>query len=435
MPGFGVSQPGDTGTACTDPTPPRREPARRRAVVYEDPDRLPTVPTRTWFRVVRVWWRRGVLTSEPAHRMAAHLTHWATPGGLIRDMPRVMAAYTAHHQVSARTGWKDLARLVDAGLVRKVTGAAPHQAAVYALVLDLARLPDDLPKSLGRAVETTAHDPVKRARGVPTLAEMHASLEECTVVRHGSRSAPHPVTAPGCGRVHTSPYTREGPTPPPPSGPPQREHRPARVTVLGANLDYDEHAQARRVLDDCRTWWLRQRSGWVPPGTETLTDAAARSVEHLVVLLLRYMPPGEAVELLTQQTRSARDLAGVVAYRVGRVLRSVRRRRALPVDEHGQRAERLRQELAGARAVSMNASPQRKEALEEARAAMAAARRGRDRWERADTAAATVRWATEPPPPPEPKPVTAAAATNPRRAMAHARALARARAERAKVAG
>ncbi|PZG01300.1 hypothetical protein C1J01_48100, partial [Nonomuraea aridisoli] len=188
---------------------------RRRAVAYEHPDRLPAVPTRTWFRVFRLSWRRGYLRDEAAHRMAAHLTHWATTRGIVRDMRRVMDAYAAVHQVSVRTGWKDLARLVDAGLVRKVAGSAPGRAAVYALVLDLARLRADFPKDLGREIEKTADDPKSRAAGKPTLASIHAALSACVTVQYGAASTPTPVRSFCCGQVHTSPYTREGPAPPP----------------------------------------------------------------------------------------------------------------------------------------------------------------------------------------------------------------------------
>ncbi|PZG14841.1 hypothetical protein C1J01_25670 [Nonomuraea aridisoli] len=186
------------------------------------------------------------------------------------------------------------------------------------------------------------------------------------------------------------------------------------------------------MLADCAPWWRMQRAGRVPAGQETLGEAAARSVEHLVVLLLRYMPPGEAVELLTDQMASARDLAGVVRYRVGRVLRAMRRRRNLALDD-GTGYQAMQDRLAAARAQAAQA---RSEALAAARAAVNAVRGadagGRARWSRADEAAAAVKWATEPadvvPPPP------VVLQTRALGDVSWARAVVRARAERARLA-
>nr|BFE89464.1 hypothetical protein GCM10020093_120660 [Planobispora longispora] len=95
-----------------------------------------------------------------------------------------------------------------------------------------------------------------------------------------------------------------------------------------------------------------QRTGLVPPGTEIPNVRALASLEHLVGLLLRYIPPGEAVELLTEQVASVRDVAGVVRYRIGSWLRSLRRRMSVPVDEDGAGYRRMQEELAARRAQS-----------------------------------------------------------------------------------
>ncbi|OUC98677.1 hypothetical protein CA984_06010 [Streptosporangium minutum] len=64
--------------------------------------------------------------------------------------------------------------------------------------------------------------------------------------------------------------------------------------------------------------WRMQRDGGVPAGTEVPTKTGLASLEHLVSLLLRYMPPSEVEELLSAQVGSARDMAGLVRWRIGR---------------------------------------------------------------------------------------------------------------------
>jgi len=362
--------------------------------------------------------------------MAAHLTHHASPAGGVPDMGRVIDRYADVHQVSKRTAWKDLCRLIDAGLVRKVRGSAPGQSATYALCRDLAALPPDLPKSLGRGVEKVADDPLLAARGKSTLAAIHRSLADCVTVAYGARSTPAPVRELGYGRVHMCPYIQEGPTPPPPRV--ARKHRsaPSRRTPWGDQFGYDEHGGGRQVLAQCAARWRTQRTGRVPIGEEVPDKAGLESLEHLIVLLLRYMPSGEAVELLTTQVASARDLAGVVRYRVGRVLRSMRRRHNLRVDDDGLAYQRMQERLAQARSVASQPSTARLEASHAARLALARAslRAETDRWARADTAADTIRWAVEPSAVFAAEP--AAQGRDPRQ-EARLRAIARARADRA----
>ncbi|MFC7593592.1 hypothetical protein ACFQYP_65465 [Nonomuraea antimicrobica] len=152
-----------------------------------------------------------------AYRLGKHLQlRCADKRGLIGDIDEALEKYAAKHQVSKRTGWIDLGRLMEAGLLRQVHAAAPERKACYALVMDLAALPDDLPKTLAEALRWHIDNPITIAKGGQTKAAVDEGLAESEVVRYGSAVARRGVprepimTALGCGRLHTSPYTREG---------------------------------------------------------------------------------------------------------------------------------------------------------------------------------------------------------------------------------
>ncbi|MBG0833268.1 hypothetical protein HS041_36825 [Planomonospora sp. ID67723] len=321
------------------------------------------------------WWRDEI-SDHCAHRMACHLTHWADEHGGLTDMPRVMRAYAATHDLSVRTAWKDLGRLTGLGLVRQVHAAAPGRPARYALCLDLARLPPDFPKDLGRAIEKVADDPVERAKGRPTLASTHAALARCVLVQYGGALSREKTVSFGCGLVHTSPYIGEGSTPPRARSPRRGgrdDHRRAsggrksndgQPTPWWKEHGYDDLQDARDVLRACQRHWRVQRTGRVAPGTEVPSDSELARLENFVVLLRRYVTFGESVEILTDQIASARNVAGVVRYRIGRLLRSFRRRQNIKVDEDGEGYLEMQERLAAARAQS---SPEvRREAVAKA---------------------------------------------------------------------
>ena len=50
----------------------------------------------------------------------------------------------------------------------------------------------------------------------------------------------------------------------------------------------------------------------------------------MTALALRHVPRGEVIQLLTERVASARDLPGVLAWRLGQVLTAARRDRATP---------------------------------------------------------------------------------------------------------
>jgi hypothetical protein len=56
-------------------------------------------------------------------------------------------------------------------------------------------------------------------------------------------------------------------------------------------------------------------------------------------MVLRHVPRGEVLQLLTERVASARDLPGVLTWRLGRVLTAARRdmARQVPADEDGAR--------------------------------------------------------------------------------------------------
>ncbi|MFF0250170.1 hypothetical protein [Streptosporangium sandarakinum] len=435
-----MSQSGDTGLASRNDhnrtsrsapgkTLPKRR--RRRAVCYEDRDLLPAVPVRTWFRLFRLLRVRGIITSFCAERIARHLTYSASKAGYITNLPKVIQAYENEHYVGERTFWKDLDRLTCLGLVRKVDAAAPSQPAKYVLCYDLARLPDDLPKSLARAVEDIADDPVKRAKKLPTLASMHGALAACVTVRYGSRTCLTPILFFGCGRVQTCLYIQEGPTPPPHRTPRERVQDDHGQSPWGNKTSTEEQSAAREVLDRCVASWRMQRASREQAEAEVPDAGALASVEHLVRLLLRYAPPSEAEEILSAQVGSVRDLAGVIRYRAGRWLRTLRRRHAIAVDDTGAGWARMSAELAQRRAEASRPESRRM-AIDAARQALARKTPEAERWARADAAADAVLHI--------PRPAAAAVVNGPAmsehavdtRDLARRRAILRARAERAR---
>ncbi|MEU9837538.1 hypothetical protein AB0D67_38915 [Streptosporangium sp. NPDC048047] len=301
----------------------------------------------------------------------------------------MIQAYENEHHVGERTFWKDLDRLTCLGLVRKVEAAAPGQPARYVLCYDLAHLPEDLPKSLGRAVEDIADDPVKRAKRLPTLASTHGALAACITVRYGSRTCPTPALFFGCGRVQTCLYIQEGPTPPPHRTPRERVQDDHGRSPWGNKTGTEEKREARQVLDGCVAAWRLQRTSRQQAEAELPDAGTLAGVEHLIGLLLRYVPPSEVEEILSAQVGSVRNFAGVVRYRAGRWLRTLRRRYFIAVDDDGIGWERMAADLAKRRAEASRPET-RRAAIDAARQALARKRPEAERWARADAAADAV---------------------------------------------
>lgn len=305
------------------------DPYWSRFAHYEGPDRYPSLPPALWFRLVSLLRSRGELAHDCIARMARHLTAHCDERGRLVDVPELLATYGRRHGVTVRAAWNDWRRMVDARIIRQTVAAAPGRQARYVLALDVAALNDDLPADLGTEVRRYVDDPRAAARGRPTRADHHEALSECEVIRRGSTTAKEPTdTAPGAGRLHTSPYTREGSPPSPHDGQPKRAPRPPRRRFWEPGPP--DHGAALYVVKAIRAEWKKSTTRRVVPSVDDLAD-----VVRLVSVLLRYMPPGEAEELLTERTDSVRDLAGAARWRIGRALRALRRRTARPVDDDG----------------------------------------------------------------------------------------------------
>ncbi|MGW2161835.1 hypothetical protein [Nonomuraea sp. NPDC001699] len=300
------------------------------------------MPRQLWCRLTRLLIKRGTVM----HPCAARLARFAAADvdvvdkrGVIADITAFLDKYAGRHLVSKRVGWNDLDRLLQAGWIRQVSAAAPGRKAVYRLALDLAALPDDLPKTLADEVRRWIDNPITAAKGGQTKAAVDAGLEKAETVRYGSAvrrgvAREAIMTALACGRLHTSPYTREGLTPPS-SHPSQRSRPPRRRPRLWGQDRIEEQGAALNFVKGLAPDWAQQRGGEVP------TDAELAELAHLVMLLLRYLPESEARELLTAQVSSARNLCGLLRWRIGKELRrqrrAARRVAALVVDDDGRR--------------------------------------------------------------------------------------------------
>ncbi|MEU7457491.1 hypothetical protein [Streptosporangium roseum] len=291
------------------------------------------MPRKLWWRLVTLLETRGRLVHPCALRMARHLTHHADEAGRLVDIPAVLGSYSARHALGRRTGWTDFMRLVEAGLLRQVCAAAPERQARYVLALDLATLPDDLPVELAAELRRYIDDPRTAARGNPTMADVDAALAECEVIREGCATrGPAIRSSLGCGRLHTSPYTREGTSPSHRPRLSQQPRRPRQLPFEGQDFS-EEKADALNFVRELSPEWARQRGG------QMLSETEMVQLSHLVALLLRHMPRSEAKELLTAQVASATDLAKLITWRAGRTLnglrRSHRRATAIQVDDDG----------------------------------------------------------------------------------------------------
>jgi len=218
-----------------------------------------------------------------ALRMARHLAAVTGDRGVISDVPAVIRGYAAHHHVSERTAWADLARLAERGLLRQLQAAAPGYPASYRLCAPAAAVAEHVP-------------------------QLPAELASCV-------------------GLQTSPLIQEGHPPPPPARS-RRSCPPAPLRLRQGQSD-DEQAQAAHVIRRCAPRWAQQ-------GHELTGDERGQLVP-LVTIALRHVPPGEVTELLTGQVASARDLPGLLTWRLGQIIAGARRRTAVRADEAGVR--------------------------------------------------------------------------------------------------
>ena len=299
---------------CTAEAPPPRPAYNGAAEAY------PGIARRAWWRLFCLLWHRGRIEDPWARRMARHLARVADTQGMITGLPDVMRSYAAREHVSVQTGYHDLRRLVLCGLVRQIQAAAPGYPARYRLSAPTTEIPADLPADLARAI----HGP-----SGPSGADRDAQSGSGDPAQ--ARDA-EPDEA-SCGGLDTSPLPYEGSPPSPCSADPggsshRRQHR-AR-----GQIGSDERDHARAVLAASAGEWRAQRGRAPVPGCAELAR-----VEAMTALALRHVPRGEVVQLLTERVASARDLPGMLAWRLGQALTAARRdlSRQVLADEDGVR--------------------------------------------------------------------------------------------------
>jgi hypothetical protein len=300
---------------CTAEAPRPRPTYNGAAELY------PGLTRRAWWRLFCLLWHRGMIEDPWARRMARHLARVADAQGVIAGLPDVMRSYAAREHVSVQTGYTDLRRLVARGLVRQLQAAAPGHPARYRLSVPAAVIPADLPADLAR----TIRGPKDADQGTPSGPDGTQQVGD---------------TGPGeasCGSLDTSPIPYEGSPPSPggtgPSGARHRRRHQAREKISS-----DERDHARAVLAASAGEWRAQRGRAAVPGCAELAR-----VEAMTALALRHVPRGEVIQLLTWHVASARDLPGVLAWRLGQVLTAARRDQARQTlaDEDGVRYARM----------------------------------------------------------------------------------------------
>jgi hypothetical protein len=308
---------------CTAEAPTPRPTYNNAAEAY------PGLPRRAWWRLFCLLWYRGTIEDPWARRMARHLARVADAQGVITGLPDVMRSYAAREHVSVQTGYTDLRRLVCHGLVRQLQAAAPGYPARYRLSVPAAVIPADLPADLARAI----HGPRAADPGGPQLEREKRSDPPDSRPEDGSAYEDMAEAEASCGSLDTSPIPYEG-SPPSPrgTGPDGPSHRRQRRTQ--GKIGSDERDHARAVLTASVGEWRAQRGRAPVPGCAELAR-----VEAMTALALRHVPRGEVLQLLTERVASARDLPGMLAWRLGQVLTATRRDRARKVlaDEDGAR--------------------------------------------------------------------------------------------------
>jgi hypothetical protein len=292
---------------------------------------------------------RGLLASGPALRLAAYLADTDTvhADGTIPDVPGMLAGYAARAGVSMQTGWTDLGRLVDHGLVRQVQAAAPGIRARYRLSAPAAAIRahmPGLPPELARALYREEPEPPD-----------------------GEHQSGDSNSGSSCGGLDTSPYTREG-SPPPPDrqarhGASRRSGQPCRGSQNPRNDD------ATVLLARCRSEWVRQRGQQRVPAPDELAALVPLTSRALQVT----GRPGDVAQLLTERVASADDLLRTLRWRLAREVAAARRTetpRLSPADE--QAAERRAAEYYQARRAAERAAVEAQRSPDHAERARAA---------------------------------------------------------------
>lgn len=276
-----------------------------RPAYYEAAEEFPGLPVRLWCRLYRLMAHRGLLTSGPALRLAAYLvdTDTVRGDGTIPDVAAMLDGYAARARVSRQSGWTDLGRLVDAGLVRQVQAAAPGIRARYRLSAPAAAIAEHmpgLPPVLARALRPPAGPPVTTTEPVDEHQD--------TAVSDWS-----------CGELDTSPLMHDGsPRPQPRSGNHGTNRRSGRP--CGGESQAGK-AAADALLAACRSEWARQRGAHrvpCPADVARLVPLTSRALEVIA-------RPHDVRQLLTERVASADNLVRTLRWRLSREIADARR--------------------------------------------------------------------------------------------------------------
>ncbi|MER6816454.1 hypothetical protein ABT299_44935 [Spirillospora sp. NPDC000708] len=333
-------------------------------------------------------WRRA-FTGKPVRQMIGMLGDYADDAGRIANAGRFLACYRKAFQCSQAAAYAHWRTVRELGLVRQTRHSAGHRGATgpagaadrcarYVLCWPSALLPDALPAEAD--AKTAGPLAAAAAQWDAHAGEALAAADDLVLYRYGAatttqdtgpdelaaRAEPAaPVDNPNRPSLYYLEawplYARVSP-PSPPHPPIRRGDRPLSRRPGGLN-DYDR-AAARAILNRCRDHWASQG--------QQLSEEEIAQLSGLVALVSRYtahLSAGDLVDILTERVRSARDLAGLLRYRLQALLRDLRRRRNLPVDETGEHyADRLDR----ARKVPVAESIAQHEAAADSRAEMRA---------------------------------------------------------------
>ncbi|RSN46561.1 hypothetical protein [Actinomadura sp. WAC 06369] len=327
-------------------------------------------------------WRRA-FTARGVRQMIGMLGDYADDKGHVENIGKFIACYRKAFGCSEATAYAHWRVVRELGLVRQTRHSAGHRppaaggqdarTARYVLCWPAARLPEDLPEEAD--AQTAAPLSGAVAAWDEYAAAALAGADEIGLYRYGAcrdsqAHATGTAAAPVENQRPSAYYLEAWPlyarvSPPSPPAPYQSGEERSRRRRPGG-LTEDDRAQAVAILNRCRSRWAEQ-------GQE-LSEEEIAQLSGMVALVSRYsahVHPGDLVDILTERVRSARDLHGLLRYRLQAVLRDLRRRRNLPVDHHGARHAAYAAQLAAKRADALEASAASRA---QARAAAAAAR-------------------------------------------------------------
>jgi hypothetical protein len=290
-------------------------------------------------------WRQA-FTARPVQQIIGFLTGnaGADDAGQVPNIGRLIAAYAKCFRVDERTAYRHWQIVRHLGIVRQTQHSAQGRHARYRLCFPPARVPEHLPDDPGGYPGPSLA--AKITMWADAADASLAAVDDLELYRYGSCRYRTPRThTPTENQALTSENTRptslrayycqawplyakaRPPSPPPAST--RRGDRSARARPGG--ITDEDRARAWAILDRCRPRWAAQQVAM--PDREELGQLIG-----LVAVVLRYaahVHPGDVVDLLSERVGSARDLVGLLRWRLQQTLRDLRRRLNLQVDEDG----------------------------------------------------------------------------------------------------